>query len=97
MPVKPRSHSIPHGFVLKLHLVSSVIDFASIGVRQMPLIIVFALVGGAAQFVDGSLGMGFGVTSATLLTLLGYSAVAASAGTRGQDGHHFRLRSRPLA
>ena len=47
----------------------------------MPLIIVFALVGGAAQFVDGSLGMGFGVTSATLLTLLGYSAVAASAGT----------------
>lgn len=47
----------------------------------MPLIIVFALVGGIAQFVDGSLGMGFGITSATLLTLLGYSAVAASAGT----------------
>lgn len=41
----------------------------------------FALVGGAAQMVDGTLGMGFGVTSATLLTLLGYSAVAASAGT----------------
>ena len=47
----------------------------------MPLIVVFAIVGGIAQFVDGSLGMGFGVTSATLLTLLGYSAVAASAGT----------------
>ncbi|MEZ5185448.1 MAG: sulfite exporter TauE/SafE family protein [Candidatus Nanopelagicales bacterium] len=47
----------------------------------MPMLIVFALVGGIAQFVDGSLGMGFGVTSATLLTLLGYSAVAASAGT----------------
>lgn len=47
----------------------------------MPMIIIFALVGGMAQFVDGSLGMGFGVTSATLLTLLGYSAVAASAGT----------------
>jgi uncharacterized membrane protein YfcA len=45
------------------------------------MIIIFAIVGGAAQFVDGSLGMGFGVTSATLLTLLGYSAVAASAGT----------------
>jgi len=45
------------------------------------MIIIFALVGGMAQFVDGSLGMGFGVTSATLLTLLGYSAVAASAGT----------------
>lgn len=42
---------------------------------------VFALVGAAAQMVDGTLGMGFGVTSATLLTLLGYSAVAASAGT----------------
>lgn len=47
----------------------------------MPMIVIFALVGGIAQFVDGSLGMGFGVTSATLLTLLGYSAVAASAGT----------------
>lgn len=47
----------------------------------MPLIVVFALVGAGAQFVDGSLGMGFGITSATLLTLLGYSAVAASAGT----------------
>ena len=44
-------------------------------------ILVFAVVGGAAQLVDGTLGMGFGVTSATLLTLLGYSAVAASAGT----------------
>jgi uncharacterized membrane protein YfcA len=44
-------------------------------------VVVFALVGAAAQMVDGTLGMGFGVTSATLLTLLGYSAVAASAGT----------------
>ena len=44
-------------------------------------ILVFGLVGSAAQMVDGTLGMGFGVTSATLLTLLGYSAVAASAGT----------------
>ena len=44
-------------------------------------VLVFALVGAAAQMVDGTLGMGFGVTSATLLTLLGYSAVAASAGT----------------
>lgn len=43
--------------------------------------VVFMLVGGVAQFVDGLLGMGFGVTSATLLTVLGYSAVAASAGT----------------
>lgn len=43
--------------------------------------LVFGFVGAAAQMVDGTLGMGFGVTSATLLTLLGYSAVAASAGT----------------
>lgn len=43
--------------------------------------IVFGFVGALAQMVDGTLGMGFGVTSATLLTLLGYSAVAASAGT----------------
>lgn len=41
----------------------------------------FAIVGALAQMVDGTLGMGFGVTSATLLSLLGYSAVAASAGT----------------
>lgn len=47
----------------------------------MTMLLAFALVGAAAQMVDGTLGMGFGVTSATLLTLLGYSAVAASAGT----------------
>ncbi len=41
----------------------------------------FAFVGAAAQFVDGLLGMGFGITSASLLTILGYGAVAASAGT----------------
>ncbi len=41
----------------------------------------FAIVGAAAQFVDGLLGMGFGITSASLLTILGYGAVAASAGT----------------
>ena len=37
----------------------------------------FALVGAAAQFVDGLLGMGFGITSASLLTVLGNGAVAA--------------------
>ena len=41
----------------------------------------FALAGGAAQFVDGTLGMGFGVTSATILLALGVSAAAASAAT----------------
>lgn len=44
-------------------------------------VLIFGMVGAAAQFVDGTLGMGFGITSATLLTVLGYSAVAASAGT----------------
>jgi uncharacterized membrane protein YfcA len=44
-------------------------------------LIAFGLAGAAAQMVDGTLGMGFGVTSATLLTLLGYSAVVASAAT----------------
>jgi hypothetical protein len=44
-------------------------------------VVLFGFVGAAAQFVDGLLGMGFGITSASLLTILGYSAVAASAGT----------------
>jgi uncharacterized protein len=42
--------------------------------------LIFAIVGGAAQFVDGLLGMGFGVISASLLTVIGFSAVTASAG-----------------
>lgn len=41
----------------------------------------FALAGGAAQMVDGTLGMGFGVTSATILLWMGVSAAAASAAT----------------
>jgi uncharacterized membrane protein YfcA len=41
----------------------------------------FALAGGLAQFVDGTLGMGFGVTSATILLFLGVSPVTASAAT----------------
>jgi uncharacterized membrane protein YfcA len=41
----------------------------------------FAIAGGAAQFVDGTLGMGFGVTSATILLWMGVSAAAASAAT----------------
>jgi uncharacterized membrane protein YfcA len=42
-------------------------------------LILVALVGILAQLVDGSLGMGYGVTSATLLAGLGYSPAAASA------------------
>lgn len=39
----------------------------------------FTLVGGVAQFVDGSIGMGFGMLSSTLLITLGTSAALASA------------------
>lgn len=45
----------------------------------MWIIALFALAGGLAQFVDGTLGMGFGVTSATVLLFLGASPVTASA------------------
>lgn len=41
--------------------------------------ILFALVGSVAQLIDGSLGMGFGLTSSTLLITLGASAAVASA------------------
>lgn len=41
--------------------------------------IAFAFVGTIAQLVDGSLGMGFGLTSSSLLITLGASAAVASA------------------
>jgi hypothetical protein len=41
----------------------------------------FVLAGSAAQMVDGTLGMGFGVTSATVLLLLGTAPATASAAT----------------
>jgi hypothetical protein len=41
--------------------------------------IIFAFVGSIAQLIDGSLGMGFGLTSSTLLVTLGASAAVASA------------------
>ena len=41
--------------------------------------IIFAFVGSTAQLIDGSLGMGFGLTSSTLLLTLGTSAAVASA------------------
>ena len=40
---------------------------------------VVALIGFFAQLVDGSLGMGFGVTTATLLAAVGFAPAAASA------------------
>lgn len=47
----------------------------------MWIIAAFALAGGLAQMVDGTLGMGFGVTSATVLLFLGVAPVTASAAT----------------
>jgi uncharacterized membrane protein YfcA len=47
----------------------------------MWLVAAFALAGGLAQLVDGTLGMGFGVTSATVLLFLGVPPVTASAAT----------------
>ena len=41
--------------------------------------ILFAFVGTIAQLIDGALGMGFGLTSSTLLVTLGASAAVASA------------------
>ena len=42
-------------------------------------ILIFILAGSIAQLVDGALGMGFGLTSSTLLITLGASAVVTSA------------------
>lgn len=45
----------------------------------MQKLIMFALVGVAAQLVDGSLGMAYGVTSTTLLLMIGTNPAMASA------------------
>ena len=47
----------------------------------MWVVAAFALAGALAQLVDGTLGMGFGVTSATVLLYLGVAPVTASAAT----------------
>lgn len=41
--------------------------------------IIFAIVGAVAQLIDGALGMGFGLTSSTLLITAGATAAVASA------------------
>jgi len=64
-------------------------------------LIVLAVVGLVAQLVDGSLGMGYGVTSSTLLVLAGLTPAAASAsvhfselGTNLASGvSHWRLKN----
>jgi len=47
----------------------------------MWILAIFALAGALAQLVDGTLGMGFGVTSATVLLYMGVAPVTASAAT----------------
>lgn len=47
----------------------------------MGIVVAFALAGGLAQLVDGTLGMGFGVTSASVLLFMGVAPVTASAAT----------------
>ena len=67
----------------------------------MRKLIVLAVVGLVAQLVDGSLGMGYGVTSSTLLVLAGLTPAAASAsvhfselGTNLASGvSHWRLKN----
>jgi uncharacterized membrane protein YfcA len=67
----------------------------------MRKLVILAVVGLAAQLVDGSLGMGYGVTSSTLLVLAGLTPAAASAsvhfselGTNLVSGlAHWRLRN----
>jgi uncharacterized protein len=67
----------------------------------MRKLIVLAVVGLFAQLVDGSLGMGYGVTSSTLLVLAGLTPAAASAsvhfselGTNLASGvSHWRLKN----
>ena len=64
-------------------------------------LIVLAIVGLVAQLIDGSLGMGYGVTSSSLLVLAGLTPLAASAsvhfselGTNLASGvSHWRLRN----
>ncbi len=65
----------------------------------MPTLVLLAIAGFGAQLVDGALGMGYGVTSTTLLLLAGLSPAAASAsvhfakiGTALASGYaHFRF------
>ncbi len=67
----------------------------------MRKLLVLAVVGLVAQLVDGSLGMGYGVTSSTMLVLAGLTPAAASAsvhfselGTNLASGvSHWRLKN----
>ena len=47
--------------------------------------IAFAFIGAIAQLIDGALGMGFGLTSSSLLITLGASAALASAAVHAAE------------
>lgn len=49
-------------------------------------ILPFVVIGFGAQLVDGTIGMGFGVLSNTLLVILGFPPVVASATVRSAEG-----------
>lgn len=67
-------------YVLKSRLNYSTFLFhGSEGVDGVKKLIIFALIGFAAQLIDGSLGMAYGVTSTSLLLLFGIAPAVASA------------------
>ena len=59
----------------------------------MQTLIVIAIAGLAAQLVDGSLGMGYGLTSSTLLIFAGLSPAAASACVIGKCASYIYLNA----
>ena len=64
----------------------------------MRKLVLLALVGLAAQLVDGSLGMGYGMTSSSLLLLAGLSPALASASVHlAEHRHRPWPRGLPLA
>ena len=60
-------------------------------------LLLFALAGFAATFVDGALGMGFGPTSSSILLGSGLAPAAASTHQYREGRDRRRLRDRPLA
>ncbi|QPG53063.1 MULTISPECIES: sulfite exporter TauE/SafE family protein [Heyndrickxia] len=65
--------------IIPLHQDESNLWMKKAGNMNMQKLIVLALVGLAAQLVDGSLGMGYGVTSTSLLLAFGIAPAVASA------------------
>jgi uncharacterized membrane protein YfcA len=60
-------------------MLSKFVNFPDLGGVLLNRLLILILVGFAAQLVDGSLGMGYGVTTTTLLLMFGISPAIASA------------------